>query len=235
MKGRMLNTEIKGQKLSGYLPDTKQDCVCCYLLCGDCAQGLMTELAHGMEKQWSGRPLALISMDGIEWDRDYTPWPAQGPGGRAFTGGAAAFLNTLKGNIIPWAEAELPILKGRTHRFLAGYSLGGLAALYGALEGESFGRAASVSGSLWYPGWMDYLQARSNDALMPERVYASLGKAESKTRFGPMAACAEHTHQTVEWMRARLGAEKVCFEWNNGPHFFELPERMMKALRNLSL
>lgn len=235
MKGKVICVETKGRTISGYLPEAAERCACCYLLCGDCAQTLMPELARGMERGWTGKPMAVLSLEGAQWDRDYTPWPAQGPKGRAFSGGAPAFLQTLVEEIVPWAEAELPILTGRAHRCLAGYSLGGLAALYGGLETGAFERLASVSGSLWYPGWVEYLQGRLATASVPLGVYCSLGKAEAKTRFGPMAACAADTERTVELFRASLGEQKVCFEWNNGPHFFELTERMLKALRHLSL
>ena len=154
MKGKVICVEAKGRKISGYLPEAAERCACCYLLCGDCEQTLMPELARGMERGWTGKPMAVLSLEGAQWDRDYTPWPAQGPKGRAFSGGAPAFLQTLVEEIIPWAEAELPILAGRAHRCLAGYSLGGLAALYGGLETGAFERLASVSGSLLYPGWV---------------------------------------------------------------------------------
>ena len=55
----------------------------------------MPELARGMERGWTGKPMAVLSLEGAQWDRDYTPWPAQGPKGRAFSGGAPAFLQTL--------------------------------------------------------------------------------------------------------------------------------------------
>ena len=50
---------------------------------------------------------------------------------------------------------------GTTVRFLpviAGYSLAGLFALWAAWNSGYFRRVASVSGSLWYPGFTDYIR-----------------------------------------------------------------------------
>ena len=33
--------------------------------------------------------------------------------------------------------------------------------------------------------------------------------------------------------RARLGGENAAFEWNNGNHFFEVPQRIAKGIAYL--
>ena len=94
---------------------------------------------------------------------------------------------------------------GTTDRFLpviAGYSLAGLFALWATWNSGYFRRVASVSGSLWYPGFTDYI--RNNEPKSgcgeksgPEKAYFSLGDRESRTRHPLMSrvdACtADHT------------------------------------------
>ena len=51
----------------------------------------------------------LICIDGVDWDRDLSPWPAEKVfrGGADFSGGADAFLQVLLQDILSAAEADL--------------------------------------------------------------------------------------------------------------------------------
>ena len=73
-----------------------------------------------------------------------------------------------------------------------------------------FGRVASVSGSLWFDGFMDYMRS----SVPPNglrRIYLSLGDREKNARNQRMAAVEDCTRQT---------AELLC-EWNI-PVMFEM-------------
>ena len=99
-------------------------------------------------------PFLLAWTAPVDWERDYTPWPAPAlPGRPPFAGGADAYLDLLAGTVRPAVAARFDILSGPGDTALAGYSLGGLLALYGLLSRPEYGRAASLSGSLWYDGW----------------------------------------------------------------------------------
>ena len=52
---------------------------------------------------------SLVCIDGVDWDRDLSPWPAEKVfrGGADFSGGAEAFLQVLLQNILPAAEENL--------------------------------------------------------------------------------------------------------------------------------
>ena len=178
-------------------------------------------------REQTGTDFALGAVAGVDWDRDMSPW-AMDPvfrGGPAYTGGAGAYRKLLVGEILPALEGEGGLRPRR--RMIAGYSLAGLFALYALLEGEDFSRGASVSGSLWYPGWMDYLAGRLTGPL-PERVYFSLGDREARTRNPKLQPVEENTRRSAELL-ARAGVETV-FESNPGNHFQQPEERTARGI-----
>jgi predicted alpha/beta superfamily hydrolase len=78
--------------------------------------------------------------------RDFTPAFGRTPNR---TGGAEAFLQVLRDEIIPFAEAQLPI-DGR-NRGLAGHSYAGLFATYAFAEApDLFDRFIILSPALWF-------------------------------------------------------------------------------------
>lgn len=180
------------------------------------------------EALWAALPhdFSLLAAGAADWERDYSPWPAPAlrQGGGDFPGGGPAYLRALLAEL-PRAEAALgyrPPARG-----MIGYSLAGLFALYALVEAEAFHMAASVSGSLWYDGWTDYLAARP---LRPgSRVYLSLGSREAKSGSPRMRTVADQTAATAAILQA--GGAEVRQESNPGGHFTDPPDRMAKALR----
>ena len=125
-------------------------------------------------------------------------------------------------------EARLPILPGRENRAILGYSLGGLFALWAFCAGKTFGAAASLSGSLWYEGWTEYLAAH-----LPEqggRVYLSLGKKEEKSGPAQMRLVGERTRETAGMFRAAGRFGEVPLEMHGGGHFTDIPGRWRRAM-----
>lgn len=178
-------------------------------------------------------PLALVTVGGIDWERDMTPWPAE-PATRnepAYTGGAGDYLQKLTGSIVPAAEAELAQADiAPAWRGIAGYSLAGLFALWSLWQTDVFLRAASASGSLWYEGWLEYA-AGHELARVPERVSLSLGSKEHKTPNRLMREVRRATEATTALLSER-GAQ-ATFELNPGNHFTQTDLRMARAIAAL--
>ena len=124
--------------------------------------------------------------------------------------------------------ARFDILSGPGDTALAGYSLGGLLALYGLLSRPEYGRAASLSGSLWYDGWAAW-QAE-HPARPGCRCYLSLGKAEERSRDARMSRVGRATRAASELLQGQLGPQNAVLEWNNGGHFTGVPHRIAKGL-----
>ena len=77
-----------------------------------------------------GPALTLVTISGLDWDRDMSPWdsPAVFKSAAPFAGGADDYLRLLAEEIVPAAERRLPSTP--IWRGIAGYSLAGLFAVY---------------------------------------------------------------------------------------------------------
>jgi len=131
-----------------------------------------------------GVNLTLAAVGGLEWNSEMTPWPmpALFKKEAPFEGRADEYLQTLTQQIAP---AVLAITGDAAWLGIAGYSLGGLFALYSLYKTPMFTRVASVSGSLWYKDFREFALG-SHLAGKLERAYLSIGDRESmsKNKYG---------------------------------------------------
>ena len=167
----------------------------------------------------------LICIDGVDWDRDLSPWPAEKVfrGGADFSGGADAFLQVLLQDILPAAEENLsPAWRG-----VFGYSLAGLFSLWALTKTDAFARCASVSGSLWFDGFVEYLSAHPLLGT-PERVYLSLGDKEEKAKNPRMQRVRVATEQARDIITKQ--GVPCAFELNPGGHFQDPLGRQKRAV-----
>jgi len=201
-------------------------------ICGKTDCRTIVYLIAGREetKTLSGKlpGVRLVGIDGVDWNRELTPWPAKSifRGKPDFGGGAAMFLTEIREHILP--EAERGCNPGFV-RCIAGYSLAGLFAMYASLTGKEFCRAASVSGSLWYENWTEFVKTA---ACCPERAYLSVGERERMSGKPAFRGIEDCTRLTEDLLRRR-GA-KTVLELNPGGHFDNPGERMERALRWLT-
>ena len=173
---------------------------------------------------------SLLAVGVPDWNRDMTPWhcPPVFRGGEEYAGGADDYLRLLLDAVIPETLDRL----GTAPRFtgIAGYSLAGLFALYALYRCNAFGRAASMSGSLWFPGFAEYA-AEHGPVRLPDRVYLSLGDREAATRNPYLKTVADSTAAVAD-LFGKQGAE-VIRETNPGNHFRDAALRSAKGIRAL--
>ena len=167
----------------------------------------------------SGFSLAAVRI--TKWNRDMSPREAAPvfKNEEPFTGGADAYLEKLTGEILPAVVNELE--SKPAYIALAGYSLAGLFAAYAMYRTSAFSRIVSASGSMWYPGFLEF-------AARPEKLYLSLGDKESKTRNKIMEPVERNTIDLHEYYRS-LGIDTV-FELNPGNHFQDPAWRLAKGI-----
>ena len=197
-----------------------------------CADSRILYLHSSFEealKVWECLPApkpVLAVLDGADWYADLSPWPSsKNPGfGEDFAGRGPEYLKNLLENVIPTVENALE--PKPTHRGIAGYSLAGLFALWSAYRCEAFEFAASLSGSLWFDGFVDYLREnKPSDKL--EWVYLSLGDREKNAKNPRMAKVEDCTAETETILREKgIYCE---FEKNPGGHFNNVAERIVKG------
>lgn len=193
----------------------------CYLL----LPGPLKESESGwLESMAAAASAYIVVLSGIDWEHDLTPWEAPGiKRGSRFGGGAEDFLRRLSEEIMPTVEAGLGL---RTpDRYIAGVSLSGLFALWASCRCDLFVAVGSVSGSLWYDGFTQWLMTQSPRS---RRYYFSLGIKEKDGKNSRLSSVERHTLEAVALLQ-EAGAD-VRFEHNEGNHFGPLLERMQKAM-----
>ena len=167
----------------------------------------------------------LVSVSGLDWGRDLSPWPYEPvDSDKRFEGGATEYLHYLEDEVLPYAEG---IIGTSDRRVIAGYSMAGMFSLYLPHVSTMFRACASVSGSLWYPGFDHYLRD-TPFARRPDAVYLSLGDRESRTRNPIMRRVEDATREALAVLQSQ-GVEAV-FELNPGNHFRDHNARVAKAL-----
>ncbi len=172
----------------------------------------------------------LLSIQPKNWNDDFTPWAALAfrTGEDAPQGRADAYLACLTKEIKPYMDTHYRTKPEPQHTALFGYSLGGLTAVYALYKTDVFGTAASLSGSLWYDGFCEWMEGEK--LLRTDLwVYLSLGKKEERSKNPRMAKVAECTQQAKEILAVQL-KNQVHFEWNEGGHFHDIEGRFAKAI-----
>ena len=173
---------------------------------------------------------ALAAISGVDWNRELSPWPAPRVlrNGAEFAGEGSAFLDMLTGQIVPLVEARLGFAP--VSRAVAGYSLAGLFALWSVFQTDVFDRAVSASGSLWFDGFINYLESSAPPNGL-RQICLSLGDREKHARNPRMAAAEDCTRQAAELLRA--WNIPVMFEMNPGGHFQDIPGRIARGINQL--
>lgn len=180
-------------------------------------------------------PVVLVSVNnpGGGLDDELSPWPAPAvwKGQAPYKGQATAHLKWMTEECMPEVEVRLRAM-GILQQIpmIAGYSLAGLFALWAGWTSGNFARVASVSGSLWYPGFTDFIRDNAPIGHIG-KVCISLGDRESHTRHPLMSQVDTCTAAVVEAVKAR-GINTV-FEWNPGNHFDHPERRMARAITEM--
>jgi len=172
----------------------------------------------------------LLNVDGLDWNHDMTPWecPPAVKGDTPFTGGADTYLALLTDEIIPKAQEMvkgIPVFVG-----IAGYSLAGLFSLYAVHQCDVFDCVASMSGSLWFPDFKEYIFSHSM-TRRPDKMYFSLGDTEAKTRNEVLKTVRDNTEEIVRYYKE--AGLNVVYELNPGNHFKDEEIRSAKGIMAL--
>jgi len=169
----------------------------------------------------------LLCVGNLKWDHDMTPWycPPTSPQDTPCTGGADEYLRLLLNDILP--ECLRRVNGTPSHISIAGYSLAGLFALYALYQTDVFERAASMSGSLWFPDFKEYVFSHEMKRK-PDKLYLSLGDKEAKTRNRYLKAVQENTENIAAHFREE--EIDVTLEMNPGNHFKDAALRSAKGI-----
>lgn len=196
------------------------------------------EYAKEVVAAWDSTRATLAFIGCPDWNRDLSPWPAPAcfRGGEAFAGEADRFLNRLLTETIRRVEWNIPLPISQignpnppvfASRALIGVSLAGLFSLYALYRTDLFSMCASISGSLWFDGFLDFIKSQTLPAR-PEKIYLSLGDREELTKNPRLRPVGEATRAANAHF-ASLGIE-TCLKMNPGNHFADPVPRLIRAL-----
>ena len=179
------------------------------------------------EKNHTNRTLVAIS--GLDWNDDLTPWPMGpiGKGDAARKGLADIYLGRLEEliNLVKKENGLSPTWIG-----IAGYSLGGLFALYSGFKSNTFSRIASCSGSFWYEGFLPYCESHKLSEKV-DRIYLSLGDMESKSKNHILATVEDNTKKIFGIVKGQ--GRQTTLVMNQGGHFIDAAKRMAMGIAYL--
>lgn len=210
------------------------DCLCCKGPSADKVTYIlypMDMLSDWIEGAVARYATTIVVITGMDWDNVFSPWPAPGqpPGSPDFKGDSQAFLDTLRRVVLPSVEKQLGVTAG-VRRTLAGVSMSGLFALWQWMVCDTFADIASLSGSFWYPGFVEWVKEQA----IPRkegRAYFLLGDQESKSRVKAFEPVGRDTKTLVTLLKA--AGVSVEFESVPGNHFADPIPRLDRALAAL--
>lgn len=169
--------------------------------------------------------LMLISVGGIDWNRDLSPWKAEKvfKKGEDFGGQAEKLLEYITEEVIPSID-NLPKKK-----FIAGYSLAGLFSLWACFNTDEFQGFCSCSGSMWFDGFVDYVE---NNRISTDIKcgYFSLGDRESHSKNPRMATVLECTEKIISNLSILSINCDIIFKLVSGNHFQDADKRLADGI-----
>lgn len=170
----------------------------------------------------------LVSICSLEWDKDMSPWdiPPVSKDDTPCTGGADEYLKFSTNKIMPRVEEN--IQGGISWRAIAGYSLAGLFAIYAMYRANIFTRAASMSGSLWFPDFKEYVFSHEM-MTQPDCVYLSLGDKECKTKNPYLKTVQEKTEEIFKFYKNKN--INTVFQLNQDSHFKDIDKRTVLGIK----
>ncbi len=121
-----------------------------------------------------------------------------------------AFVDLVVDRVLPAAHARLSLAYGPAAHYVAGSSMGGLAALYMHFRRpEVFGGAIAMSSSLWYGrrGMFDFVAKEPNPYR--SRVYLDAGSREAGGRLVPLVEEMGSALERRGWRRDASGDLRV--------------------------
>ena len=190
-------------------------------------EGVREGLSEGLQGLSEKYAVSIVVIPGVNWNDDLTPWPADGVFKKAkpFGGYASSFLDKLVNEVIPETERRLGVLDAE--RTILGVSLSGLFAVWAAFNTDAFANIISISGSLWYDGFVDWMNENTPSSKV-KKVCMLLGEKEKNAKDKRMATVEEKSVLAANILKTKTDAA-VSFELVEGTHFSPILPRLARA------
>lgn len=173
----------------------------------------------------------LVAISKLNWSDDMTPWecPPLFKGDSHCKGLANQHLELIENSIIPEVKGFIKkeLNKEIDYFGIAGYSLGGLFALYVGYKTDIFKKIASASGSMWYPNIAEYIKTNKISENI-EKIYFSLGNKEKNSKNETLKTVEDKTKDIYDFLSNNIN---TIYEENEGNHFQDANFRMAKGIK----
>ncbi len=191
----------------------------------------MNILSDWIEPASEKYDVTIVVVTGMDWQNVFSPWEAKGvPAGSAnFKGEAPEFLKLLQQKVIPTVETTLGI-GSDAERTLVGVSMSGLFALWQWMLCDTFQNMASLSGSFWFEGFIDWMRSR----IIPSKsgnAFFLLGDKESQSKVKTFDIVGQNTQEIISLLQAN--GIHTEFECVPGNHYANPIPRLDKAFTAL--
>ena len=131
---------------------------------------IAAEAVKILEKAEAGIVFANFGVE--NWNDELSPWSADAVfKNQPFLGKAENTLSFVTDIFIPELISRYS-LPADIKIVIGGYSLAGLFSLWAAYMTDIFHAVASVSPSVWFPGWIEFATEKH---ILADKVYLSLG------------------------------------------------------------
>lgn len=209
-------------------------CLCCSDSCKSKIAYIlypMDMLAEWIEPAMEKYGVTIVVITGMDWENVFSPWPAPGvpKGSPDFKGGSPEFLKLLQQTVIPQIDKTLDIANN-AERTLVGVSMSGLFALWQWMVCDTFSNIASLSGSFWYEGLLDWMEKISIPSKSG-KGYFLLGDQESKSKVKAFDSVCVNTQEIIKLL-STAGID-VEFQSVPGNHYANPIQRLDKAFTAL--
>lgn len=173
----------------------------------------------------------LVAISKINWNDDMSPWECQPlfKGDSKYQGNADNYLKAIESDIIPKVKEYIinTLHKEIDYIGIAGYSLGGLFALYSAYKTDTFKRIVSASGSMWYPNFEKYIKENQISKNV-DKIYFSLGNKEKNSKNEILRIVEGRTKEIQDYLGKNIN---TIYEENEGNHFQDANIRTAKGIK----
>lgn len=177
----------------------------------------MDILDNWIEQAAESYGATIVVVTGMDWENVFSPWAAPGvpKGDPDFKGEAPEFLELLQEKVIPEIEKNLQIDED-VERTLFGVSMSGLFALWQWMNCDTFKNIASLSGSFWYEGFIDWMK-RIDIPHKSGKGFFLLGDQESKSNVKAFNSVGVNTESIIALLKE--AGISVEFQSVPGNHF----------------
>ncbi len=188
-------------------------------------------IISSLEQEYFNDLPIIVAISTNDRLADYTPWAAKALSNKFpdFKGEADRYLTYIEKTVKPFIDNEYSTLSDFSDTYLMGFSLGGLVSLYATFKTHCFGNIISISGSFWYPNWIEYIE--KNNILNPTiNLLLLAGKNEGRNKVTIQKDSFLFATQTHEILQLKLN-RMIPFFLDEGEHHDFQSERYLKALQ----